>query len=49
LSRRIDGLEERYDARFKAVFEAFRQLIEPPRHDRGRIGFGPAGELPQAP
>lgn len=44
LSRRIDGLEERYDARFKTVFGAFRQLLDPERHDRGRIGFGPAAE-----
>ncbi len=49
LSRRIDGLEERYDARFKTVFDAFRQLLEPARHDRGRIGFGPAGEAPAPP
>jgi hypothetical protein len=49
LSRRIDGLEERYDARFKTVFDAFRQLLEPPRHDRGRIGFGPGAEEPPRP
>lgn len=43
LSRRLDELEQRYDLRFKAVFDAVRQLLEPPRRRRGQIGFGLGG------
>jgi hypothetical protein len=40
LSRRLDDLEERYDAQFKVVFDAIRKLIEPPPDPvRRRIGF----------
>jgi hypothetical protein len=44
LAQRLDALEQRYDLRFKAVFDAIRQLLETPRRRRGRIGFG-LGEL----
>jgi hypothetical protein len=45
LARRLDELEQRYDIRFKAVFDAVRRLLEAPRRRRGQIGFGP-GESP---
>jgi hypothetical protein len=40
LARRLDELESKYDGQFKAVFEAIRQLMEPPERPRPRIGFG---------
>jgi hypothetical protein len=30
LARRIDEIEQKYDARFRAVFDAIRKLMEPP-------------------
>jgi hypothetical protein len=40
LARRLDELEQRYDAQFKAVFDAIRQLMTPePPPARRRIGF----------
>jgi len=30
LARQLDALEKKYDAQFKAVFDAIRQLMEPP-------------------
>jgi hypothetical protein len=40
LARRLDALERRYDAQFKVVFDAIRQLMEPPPDPpRKRIGF----------
>ena len=39
LARRLDELEQKYDARFKAVFDAIRQLIVPPERVRRSIGF----------
>lgn len=52
LARRMDELEERYDARFKAVFDALRQLMTPPVKEGGPLGFRPAvdgneGDPPQ--
>jgi len=52
LARRLDALEQRYDLRFKAVFDAVRQLLEAPRRRRGRIGFerdASKGDDPTAP
>jgi ORF6N domain len=46
LAGRLDALEQRYDLRFKAVFDAVRQLLETPRRRRGRIGFGLDDEPP---
>lgn len=40
LLRRLDELEQRYDAQFKAVFDALRQLMAPPGVSPKRIGFG---------
>jgi hypothetical protein len=39
LARKLDDLEKRYDAQFRVVFDALRQLIEPPEPPRKRIGF----------
>jgi hypothetical protein len=39
LARRLDGLEKRYDAQFKGVFDAIRQLMAPPEKSRRSIGF----------
>jgi len=30
LARRLDEMEGKYDAQFKAVFQAVRELMEPP-------------------
>ena len=38
LARRLDALEKKYDAQFKAVFDAMRELMSPPA-PRRRIGF----------
>lgn len=40
LAARIYSLEKKYDAQFKVVFDAIRQLMEPPERPRPRIGFG---------
>ena len=37
LTARLDSLEQKYDAQFKVVFDAIRELMEPARK---RIGFG---------
>jgi hypothetical protein len=40
LARRLDNLEKKYDAQFKVVFDAIRQLMAPPpSKSRRRIGF----------
>lgn len=40
LARRLDALEKKYDKRFRIVFEAIRELTEPPAEPkRGQIGF----------
>ena len=41
LARRLERLERKYDARFKIVFDAIRQLMKPPAHPTQRIGFDP--------
>ena len=43
LARKLEALERRYDAQFKVVFDAIRQLMAPPEAKRRRIGFGPGG------
>ncbi len=47
LARRLDELEGKYDEQFRVVFQAIRELMEPPdepESDRGRIGFQPKPE-----
>lgn len=42
LSRKLDALEQKYDAQFKAVFDAIRELMAPPRPKKKQpIGFAP--------
>jgi hypothetical protein len=39
LARKLDALEKKYDAQFKQVFEAIRQLMAPPEPKRHPLGF----------
>ena len=39
LAKRLDELEKKYDAQFKSVFDAIRQLMTPQLPLRRRIGF----------
>ncbi len=40
LARKLEELEQKYDAQFKEVFEVIRQLMEPPTEPpRPPIGF----------
>jgi hypothetical protein len=39
LARKLDTLEKKYDAQFKVVFDAIRQLMTPPETKKGKIGF----------
>ena len=42
LALRLDEMERKYDARFKVVFDAIRELMKPPEKPRRRIGFNSA-------
>jgi len=44
LALKLDQLEKKYDAQFKEVFEAIRQLMTPPEPKRRPIGFQKRGE-----
>lgn len=39
LARKLDAMEKKYDAQFKVVFDAIRQLMAPPEPKRRPIGF----------
>lgn len=39
LARKLEALEKKYDAQFKVVFEAIRELMTPQEPKRRRIGF----------
>jgi hypothetical protein len=39
LARKLEALEKRYDAQFKVVFDAIRQLMTPPEPRKRKIGF----------
>jgi hypothetical protein len=39
LAKRLDELEGKYDAQFKAVFDAIRELMRPPEKPKRKIGF----------
>jgi hypothetical protein len=39
LSRKLNDLEKKYDRQFAVVFDAIRQLMEPQKTTRKRIGF----------
>jgi hypothetical protein len=43
LARKLEELEQKYDAQFKVVFDAIRQLMTPPEQPRRRIGFRSEG------
>jgi len=47
LATRLDELEKKYDAQFKVVFQAIRELMKPPETKRRPIGF--LVEEPQVP
>ena len=40
LAQKLAKLENKYDAQFKVVFDAIRQLMAPPSKPARRIGFG---------
>ena len=39
LARKLEALEKKYDAQFKVVFDAIRQLMSPPAKPKREIGF----------
>jgi len=39
LARRLNELEKKYDQQFKLVFDAIRELMEPPEPKKRAIGF----------
>ena len=42
LARKLAALEKKYDAQFRVVFDAIRELMTPPQPKKKRpIGFGP--------
>jgi hypothetical protein len=41
LARKLRELEAKYDAKFRVVFDAIRELMTPPAAPRRRIGFKP--------
>jgi hypothetical protein len=44
LARKLEALEKKYDARFRVVFDAIRELMEAPQAKEKRVlGFGRAG------
>jgi hypothetical protein len=46
LRRKIDAMEKRYDARFQAVFETIRRMLETPIPEKKPIGFHTRLDLP---
>jgi hypothetical protein len=46
LARKIEALERKYDGQFKIVFDALRQLMEPPAKPKRPIGFHTNGSSP---
>ena len=39
LARKLVDLERKYDARFRVVFDAIRELMKEPESTRRKIGF----------
>ena len=39
LARKLDALEKKYDAQFRVVFDAIRELMKPPEPKKRQIGF----------
>jgi hypothetical protein len=44
LARKLAELEKKYDAQFRVVFDAIRQLMTPPDPPKRRIGFARRGQ-----
>ena len=45
LARKLAALEKKYDAQFRVVFDAIRELMTPPEPKKKRpIGFAPWGD-----
>jgi hypothetical protein len=44
LARKLDALEQKYDEKFRVVFDAIRELMSPDKPPKRRIGFGPGAE-----
>lgn len=42
LQAKMEALERKYDKQFKIVFDAIRQLLEPPVKQKEPIGFRPS-------
>src|SRR3989442_1049952 len=49
LASKLAALEKKYDAQFKGVFDAIRELMRPVKKDRRPIGFGPWRKSGSAP
>ncbi len=49
LAKRLDELEQKYDAQFKIVFDAIRQLMAPPEPERPKKRIGFLVEEPHVP
>ncbi len=39
LRRKIEAMEKKYDKQFAIVFQAIRELLEPPEEPKRKIGF----------
>jgi hypothetical protein len=39
LKEKIEAMEKKYDYQFKIVFDAIKQLLEPPEKSKKKIGF----------
>src|SRR5208282_2986539 len=42
-ARRLDEMEKKYNAQFKVVFDAIRQMMSPPAKPSRKIGFRSPG------
>lgn len=39
LARKLNALEKKYDAQFRVVFDAIREMMIPPKIKRNEVGF----------
>ena len=39
LKQKVEEMEKKYDSQFKIVFDAIKQLLEPPAKPKAKIGF----------
>ena len=49
LGRRLSALEKKYDAHFRVVFDAIRELMSPPSAPQVEIGFRPRPRIDSMP